>query len=291
LGTALVLFLGACATTTTETTTTTTPTETPADVTTTNPASPAVRTTTSLTPEQRERLRRETKRDNFAWEITREAIGAFGQTNDIPIFDGLWSKTATPEQWVELKRIIERDAKKVDPRSVAVSKACRQAEPAGFSYAFKMAAREAETPSELFGGIFNWMTSGGKALFQGQDDKAYHFVCGALCELIARNGVDMAIRKEVHDRDHGSGIFDLDDLTATAYGALWIQEARRNPEWLKSWADGAHSLSETIRPFRYGQNKPFDDIKKDEILSRIRQDYGTPEPPPPTEPRVVRKYN
>ena len=213
----------------------------------------------------------EKRADNRAWQVMGVMLTSFGYANKVAMFNTMWSQSTQPEQWADVRRAIEQSMYQSDPRQTALINACIAAAPGGFDHVFRIACQRADGPSSLFRGLFVWAMSVGKPCFQGRNDLALHFICGGVSEALLKNGVAMGVAKEQLDRANGKP-FDLDDLSATAAGAIWVQLARDNPQWIVAWANGQHSL-EDIRPLRYGQDQPFDDEKLLEICNRLRADY------------------
>src|SRR5712675_2238938 len=74
----------------------------------------------------------------------------------------------------------------------------------------------------MFGGLWLWCRNGGTPEFQGQNDKAMHFIGGGAFEGYFDVGRSAAIIKEEVDRQDPNNYFDLDDMAATMMGARWV---------------------------------------------------------------------
>ena len=230
------------------------------------PRPPSVR----VKAEQPEQLAQEKENDERAWQHLRTMLSATGNGSKLAPLDVMWEMTATPQQWVALRRKIENGARDIDPRHAAIINACNGVASGDFADVFRAACRQADGPRSLFCGLFAWATAGGKARLQGRGDLTLHFICGGLSEIFLGNGIEMGIAKERQDQA-SYGVFDLDDLAATAAGALWVQLAQDNPALLAAWADGKRTLS-NIRPLRYGQNQTFDGAKLMAICRELYED-------------------
>jgi hypothetical protein len=201
-----------------------------------------------------------------------EASEAMGFAKKTSILEATWKQTATPEDWAILRLSVDKTAE-ADPRHLAVINACEQSSGGGFTHVFRAACQQSAEPAALFCGLFLWVTSGGKPQFQGRNDLALHFICGGLGEVLMHNGIELAVLKECRDYQDGKP-FDLDDMAATLAGALWVEQARNNRNWLAAWADGTHTLDDTFAPFHYGSARPSDTDRLQEVFTHIAEAYG-----------------
>jgi hypothetical protein len=237
---------------------------------------------------QSEQLAQEKENDERAWQVMRSMLIVAGNnSNNLARLDVMWEMTATPQQWVALRRKIEKGAHDIDPRHAAIINACNSVASADFADIFRAACRQADGPRSLFCGLFAWVTAGGKARLQGRGDLTLHFIGGGLSEIFLCNGIEMGIAKERQDRA-SYGVFDLDDLAATAAGAIWVQVVQDNPKRLAEWAEGKRTLA-NIRPLRYGQNQPFNGAKLEELCRALYEDC-TGEPALPATPEMLAEF-
>ncbi|MEI8063559.1 MAG: hypothetical protein WCH84_05805 [Verrucomicrobiota bacterium] len=109
----------------------------------------------------------------------------------------------------------------------------------------------------MFGGLWLWIRGGGNPHFQGQNDKAQHFIGGGTFEGYWDVGRRAAVTKERIDMQSQNNYFDLDDMAATMMGARWIDlattedhsQARR---WIELWASGQYTLSRSMPRLHWG---------------------------------------
>jgi protein-tyrosine phosphatase len=139
----------------------------------------------------------------------------------------------------------------------------------------------------MFGGLWLWARNGGSPRFQGQNDKAQHFIGGGAFEGYWDAGRRAAVTKERMDMHDPDNYFDLDDMAATMMGARWMDlagaedpaQARR---WVELWATGRYSLSRSLPRLHWGHMPPHADASAESIRAvRAEIDAAITLPPPP----------
>ncbi|OGS00570.1 MAG: hypothetical protein A3G41_06535 [Elusimicrobia bacterium RIFCSPLOWO2_12_FULL_59_9] len=109
---------------------------------------------------------------------------------------------------------------------------------------------------ETFGGLVLWTKRGEKPVFQQRQDLALHFIYGGWLSAVwgAPIAEAVAYDKELKDSQTQGNAFDLDDLSASVFGARWVGRARQKDagSWLARWASGARKL-ENLEALRFGK--------------------------------------
>ena len=122
----------------------------------------------------------------------------------------------------------------------------------------------------MFGGLWLWCRNGGTPEFQGQNDKAMHFIGGGAFEGYFDVGRSAAIIKEEIDRQDPNNYFDLDDMAATMMGARWVdiataENAKQARAWVELWASGKDTLSRSLPKLHWGHIEPGNDAPPEKV--------------------------
>lgn len=139
----------------------------------------------------------------------------------------------------------------------------------------------------MFGGMWKWALNGGSPEFQGQNDKALHFIGGGAFEGYFDVGRSAAIIKEELDRQDPNNFFDLDDMAATMMGARWVdlatsENAKQARAWVELWASGKYTLSRSLPKLHWGHIEPGSDAPPEKVravLAEINAAIVPPEVP------------
>jgi len=139
----------------------------------------------------------------------------------------------------------------------------------------------------MFGGLWLWCRSGGTPEFQGQNDKAMHFIGGGAFEGYFDVGRSAAVIKEEVDRQDPNNFFDLDDMAATMIGARWVdiatsENTKQARAWVELWASGKDTLSRSLPKMRWGHIEPGKDAPPEKVkavLEAITKAIVPPEVP------------
>ena len=139
----------------------------------------------------------------------------------------------------------------------------------------------------MFGGLWLWCRNGGTPQFQGQNDKAMHFIGGGAFEGYFDVGRSAAIIKEEVDRQDPNNYFDLDDMAATMMGARWVdiataENTKQARAWVELWASGKSTLSRSLPKLRWGHIEPGKDAPPEKVkavLEAITKAIVPPEVP------------
>jgi len=140
----------------------------------------------------------------------------------------------------------------------------------------------------MFGGLWLWTRQSGRPLFQGQPDKALHFIWGGTFEGYWDAGRPAAVRKEQLDMQTPGNAYDLDDLAATIMGTRWVDVAANStPEqarrWFEMWASGRCTLTKSLPKLHWGRLKPGTEPSPaivEEINKEITEAVALPTPAP-----------
>ena len=106
-----------------------------------------------------------------------------------------------------------------------------------FSELLQVALQEATTNAHVrlddrirsvFGGLWIWATGPGRPALQRRQDWALHFIGGGAFEGYWDAGTTAGLIKEQSDARDPYNRYDLDDLTATMFGARWVDLATTN---------------------------------------------------------------
>ena len=140
----------------------------------------------------------------------------------------------------------------------------------------------------MFGGLWKWCRTGGTPMFQGQNDKAMHFIGGGAFEGYFDVGRSAAIIKEEVDRQDPNNYFDLDDMAATMMGARWVdigttENAKQARAWVELWASGKDTLSRSLPKLHWGHIEPGHDAPPEKV--KAVQDAITAAIVPPEVPK------
>ena len=144
----------------------------------------------------------------------------------------------------------------------------------------------------MFGGLWLWARGGGSPRFQGQTDKALHFIGGGAFEGYWDVGRRAAVTKERIDRQDPNNFFDLDDMAATMMGARWMdlasaEDSAQARRWVELWASGQFTLSRSMPRLHWGRMRPGTDAPPERVVAvkaEIDAAITLPPPPPPTAP-------
>lgn len=122
----------------------------------------------------------------------------------------------------------------------------------------------------MFGGLWMWCRNGGSPQFQGQNDKALHFIGGGAFEGYFDVGRSAAIIKEEVDRQDPNNFFDLDDMAATMMGARWVdiatsENVKQSRAWVELWASGKYTLSRSLPKLNFGHMEPGSDAPPEKV--------------------------
>src|SRR5882724_891454 len=122
----------------------------------------------------------------------------------------------------------------------------------------------------MFGGLWLWCRNGGTPQFQGQNDKAMHFIGGGAFEGYFDVGRSAAVIKEEVDRQDPNNFFDLDDMAATMMGARWVdiataENTKQARAWVELWASGKDTLSRSLPKLRWGHIEPGNDAPPEKV--------------------------
>ena len=144
----------------------------------------------------------------------------------------------------------------------------------------------------MFGGLWLWTRSGGNPRFQGQDDKALHFIYGGAFEGYWDAGRRAAVTKERIDRQDPQNYFDLDDMAATMMGARWMdlastEDRPQSRRWVELWASGRYTLSHSMPKLHWGHMRPGADAPAEKIIAIKGEIDAAITLPPPPQPNLL----
>jgi len=136
----------------------------------------------------------------------------------------------------------------------------------------------------MFGGMWQWGLNGGSPEFQGQNDKALHFLGGGAFEGYFDLGRSAAIIKEDLDRRNLDNFFDMDDMAATMMGARWVDLAtsantNQARAWVELWASGKSTLSRSLPKLHWGHMEPGVDAPPEKIKAVLADINAAMVPP------------
>jgi hypothetical protein len=122
----------------------------------------------------------------------------------------------------------------------------------------------------MFGGMWKWALNGGSPEFQGQNDKALHFLGGGAFEGYFDVGRSAAVIKEELDRQNLDNFFDMDDMAATMMGARWVdlatsENTNQARAWVELWASGKSTLSRSLPKLHWGHMEPGSNAPPEKI--------------------------
>ena len=151
--------------------------------------------------------------------------------------------------------------------------------------------RTDDSARAMFGGLWLWARRGGNPRFQGQNDKALHFIGGGAFEGYWDAGRRAAVTKEQMDRQDPNNYFDLDDMAATMMGARWmdlatVEDRGQARRWIELWASEQSSLSRSMPSLHWGHLRPGMNAPAEKIIAiRAEIDAAITIPlPPPSLP-------
>jgi hypothetical protein len=136
----------------------------------------------------------------------------------------------------------------------------------------------------MFGGMWKWALNGGSPEFQGQNDKALHFLGGGAFEGYFDVGRSAAVIKEELDRQNPDNFFDMDDMAATMMGARWVDLAtsgntNQAHAWVELWASGKSTLSRSLPKLHWGHMEPGSDAPPEKIKAVLADVTAAMVPP------------
>lgn len=136
----------------------------------------------------------------------------------------------------------------------------------------------------MFGGLWIWSRNGGSPTFQGQNDKALHFIGGGAFEGYFDVGRSAAIIKEEVDRQDPNNFFDLDDMAATMMGARWVdiatsENVKQARAWVELWASGNYTLSRSLPKLHWGHMEPGSNAPPEKVKAVLAEITAAMLPP------------